>query len=171
MQQRIVHGAFVDMLTPDELYKAIKRPERKTRIRVPYAIELDAAGSTGNAPFPLYKVPIGASFEARRINFELGNVNGLNIVTASISLATVGPPTAWIEYLRSGQHIEWAYPISPLGSNLGRVPGIQTWGDEQGPFISNGDVFQINCALTAASAGTSLSGVLEGILTENNPDA
>lgn len=166
MKQRIIHGAFVDMVTPDELYKALRKTVRRTRVRVPAAITLDAAGTTG-AIKDIYKVPIGTEFEVRRISFDLGNVIASNLVPGSIALNAAGN---YIRYLRSGQFMEYGLPINPTSTGP-KVPGVQTWGEEQGVYLRNGDVFQIDAALSAASANTTLSVTLEGILTENREDA
>lgn len=165
-RQRIVHGAFVDMVTPDEMYKMIPRPLEVTRIRAAESIELDAAGTTGGA-FSIYKCPIGMEFEARRITLELGNVPGVLLGT-SIALNT---PGQFVEYLRSGTHIAFGCPTGPAGSSPSRVPGSETWGDQQGPYIRNGEVFQILAALAAASAGVSFTVTVEGLLTANRKHA
>lgn len=167
MRQRIIHGAFVDMVTPDELYKAIRRPVEITRIRASETVQLDANGTSGG-PVAVYKVPIGTEFDIRRVSFELSGVTELNLQGSSVSLASVGTS---IRYFRSGNPIEFAYPVSPVASSPARVPGVQTWGDQQGPYMRNGEVFQIASVLQVAQATWSLTMTVEGILVVNRQNA
>lgn len=165
-KQRILHGAFIDIPSTDEIVKLIPRPPVRTRIRASAVAVLDAAGS---GLLDVYKVPTGQEFEVRRVQIEINGVEAGNFITASISLATVGPS---LQYLRSGRRIEWAYPTSPLGSNVGRVPGIQTWGQEQGPYVRNGEVFQVLAtALGGAAINSAMLIEVEGILMENRQNA
>lgn len=165
-RQRIVHGAFVDMVTPDEMYKMIPRPPEVTRMRVPISVELDAAGTTGGI-IAVYKVPIGMEFEARRVSLELGNIPG-PLLGTSIALNT---PGQYVEYFRSGTHISFGCPTGPAGSSPSRVPGVETWGDQQGPYLRNGEVFGVFASLAAASANVSFSIMLEGLLTAYRKNA
>lgn len=158
MRQRIVHGAFVDMVTPDELYRALPRPRQKTRMRVPMAFKLDAAGVLSNGE--IYKCPIGHQFEVRRIVVVLsGNNANSDPSSGPILLNAAGK---WAAYLRSGQLLEYA-GLS-YGSSL-QIPGSQTWGDEQGPYIQNGETFGLFLNAGIGVANTELSAYLEGILT------
>lgn len=154
MRQRVVHGAFVDFVTPDELYKAIPRPRQLTRIRVPGSLQLTAAG--GGAE-DIYKVPNGMTFEIRRIVASLsGNVPS-DPNTGNVLLNVAGK---WLALLRSGSLIEYMAPV--YGSAI-QVPGTQTWGAEQGPFLANGEVLGI--AVNGLTANAVLSTYVEGILT------
>lgn len=167
MKQKIVHGAFIDALTADEFYAQIKRPVERTRMRAGATTTLDAAGGTGgpNNPLTVYKVPIGAEFEIRRIFVNLGNVTGATLATASI---TLNSPGNYVSYYRSGTLIEYGAPASSAGI---KVPGVQTWGDQQGPYLRNGEVFAVDAGLGAPSANQTLIVLVEGILTVNRADA
>lgn len=153
MKQRIVHGAMVDMLTPDEFVKLIPRPAEKTRIRNPGIVVIDGSG---NGKGDIYKVPIGCEFEVRRVVLILG---GGDPNTNNILLNAAGK---YVLYLRSGQIIEYANPQYGQGY---QVPGVQTWGDEQGPYLRNGEVFGVQVFGFGAVAGTNMNVYLEGILT------
>lgn len=56
-----------------------------------------------------------------------------------------------VEYLRGvgGTRIEWAQPT--YGSTL-QVPGTQSWGDEQGPYVRNGETFAVRAKGLTANA-------------------
>lgn len=157
---KIVHGAVVDIPTPDEIVRRIPRPPRKTRMRVPESILLNAAGS---GVVDIYKVPTGAEFEARRVVFTLTGSAPNDPNTGNVALNVAGK---WIAYLRGGSLIEYA---APLYGNAVQVPGSQSWGDEQGPYLRNGEIFSIQA--NGLTANTVLNIYLEGILTENSIDA
>lgn len=166
MRQRIIHGAYIDMLTPDELVKFIPRAPQVTRIRATETALL-AAGTGASGVFDVYKVPSGAEFAIRRVTFDLSSVTG---ATLAASAVPINIPSSFIKYLRSGTLIEYAVPIGP--ALTAKVPGAQTWGDEQGPYMRNGEVFQIDCALiTAPGPGSQLTVTVEGLLTEYRKNA
>lgn len=155
MRQRIIHGAFVDMVTPDELYKAIPRPEQVTRVRAPGSVPLGAGGSA--PPADIYKVPIGFEFAVRRIVLSpTGNADA-DPSTVKVAFAA----GIYVAYLRSGQLIEYAQ--TQYGAAY-QVPGVQTWGDEQGPYLRNGEVFGIHPVGLAAFANQVLNCYVEGVL-------
>lgn len=154
MKQRIVHGATVDMLTADELFKMIRRPREVTRIRAPQGLQTDAAGA-GVAN--VYKVPIGYELEVRRVVLTLTGNAPADPNSGNVLLNAVGK---FVAYLRSGQLIEYGQP--QYGAAI-QVPGVQTWGDQQGPYIRNGEVFGVQVAgLTPA---TVFNVYMEGLLT------
>lgn len=164
MKQRIVHGAFVDMVTPDELYRAIPRPESTTRVRSPGSINLNGVGS-GIAD--VYKVPIGFEYELRRVVLSPTGTNDADPSTTHVVFAA----GIYVAYLRSGQLIEYAQ--TQYGAAF-QVPGTQSWGEEQGPYLRNGEVLQIKAVGLAAFANSVLSCYAEGILKRPNnehPDA
>jgi hypothetical protein len=153
MRQRIVPGAEVEFVTPDELMKLIPRPEQITRIRVPATILLNAAGGGDDE---VYKVPAGYEFYVRRVVLTLtGNVpNDPN--TGNVALNIAG---RFVAYMRGNQLIEYGQPTY---GNVIQVPGVQTWGDEQGPMLANGEVFGVIAA--GLTASVMLSVYVEGLL-------
>lgn len=165
MQQRIIHGAIIDILTPDELVHLLPRPPRQTRMRPTADVILDA---TGAGQVDVYKIPMGAEFDLRRVQFELSTVTGGNLGTAGISLVTVGN---FCRYTRSGTPVGWALPVNSLGTGNGRIPGVETWGAEQGPYLRGGEVFGVSIAGGAANAGNTITITAEGILHENRVGA
>ena len=159
-QVKIVHGAVVNIPTADEIVKLLPRPLRKTRMRMPASLALNAAGA---GAVDVYKVPVGAEFEARRVVFTLTGSAPNDPNTGNVALNVAGK---WIAYLRGGNLIEYAAPL--YGAAV-QVPGSQSWGDEQGPYLRNGEVFSIQAA--GLTANVVLNIYLEGILTENDPNA
>lgn len=153
MKQRIVPGVEIDFLTQDELVKLIPRSEQFSRVRAPGSVILNAAGA-GDAE--VYKVPIGYEFKVRRVVLTMtGNVpNDPN--TGNVLLNVAGK---FVAYTRSGELIEYGQP--QYGAAI-QVPGVQSWGDQQGPYLSNGEVFGVVAA--GLTAGVSLSVYVEGIL-------
>lgn len=154
MRQRIMHGAMIDFVTADELYRAIPRPQEVTRIRAPQGIKLDAAGA---ASFDIYKVPTGMALEIRRVVFTLTGNAPSDPNTGNVLLNAAGK---FIAYLRSGQLIEYGQP--QYGAAI-QVPGVQTWGDSQGPYIRNGEVFGAQVA--GLTPNIMLNAYMEGVLT------
>lgn len=116
---------------------------------------------------PIYKVPIGYRFAVRRISFDTGNItqDGANLSTDYQPLNSGGQ---WLRYYRSGTPIEWASPkvAGNLGGAAGSVPGVQTWGDEEGPQLISGEVFEVAGVLAFLFPGVSVTAQLEGILTK-----
>jgi len=149
-QQRIVHGAMIEAVTPDEIVKLIPRPQDINRIRATQQVQMD---TTGSGRDEVYKVPTGMEFAARRVSMYL-TIN--DPTTGAVTLSGAGKGVA---YMRSGQFIEWAQP--QYGAAI-QVPGVQTWGSEQGPYLRNAEVFEVFAIGFAASA--ILTVVLEGIL-------
>lgn len=151
MEQRIVHGATIDALTPDELVSLIPRPAQYTRIRATETVQLDATGSGDDE---VYKVPIGYQFAARRISLNIGGATDPS--TGNVALNVAGK---FVAYVRSGQFIEYGQP--QYGAAV-QIPGVQTWGDQQGPYLENGEVFGV--IAKGLTASVNLLVILEGIL-------
>lgn len=149
-QQRIMHGAVVDFVTPDEIVNLIPRPPEVNRIRATQQVQLNAAGAGQDE---VYKVPTGFEFGARRLTAYV-TVN--DPTTGAIALAGAGKGLA---ILRSGAFVEWAQP--QYGSAV-QVPGVQTWGSEQGPYLRNAEVFEV--LAVGLTANAILTIVLEGML-------
>lgn len=149
-QQRIMHGATLDFITPDELVRLIPRPPEISRIRATQQVQLDG---TGGGRDEVYKVPTGYEFAARRVSMY-ATVN--DPTTGAIALSGAGKGVA---YLRSGAFIEWA---QPQYASAVQVPGVQTWGAEQGPYLRNAEVFEV--LAIGLTASIILTVVLEGLL-------
>lgn len=170
MKQRIGNGAILDAVTSDEMASMLIQEKREvlSRVRAPFTVTLTA---TGSAVVAVYKVPAAMEFELRRISLFIG---GLTLPTGNtpgtnfILLGGATPATGGIALLRSDVMIEWLAPQGPQGAQL---PGVQTWSKQQGPYMRNGEVLQIQVvgALGTLTAGASLAGVAEGVLTNQVP--
>lgn len=156
------HGAILNAASRDEIEDLLRqyttRQETRERIRAAQAIILDANGIGEDA---IYAVPTGFELEVRRVMIDLSLVTEGTVSVNSVNLAGAGVSLQW---LRSGNRIEWALPVSPLGGF--RVPGIQTWGSQQGPYLRNGERFEARAVLGAARAGATITVLMEGILTK-----
>ena len=150
MRQRIHQGAVIDAVTPDEIVKLIPRPLQRTRIR---ATETGVLDGSGNGTLDVYKVPIGYEFEVRRVTLNLSTAS--DPATGEVVLGA----GKYVVYTRSGQFSEYGQP--EFGSQV-QVPGIQTWGAEQGMYLRNGEMFQVKAVGLTADA--TLTVVLEGSL-------
>jgi len=150
-----MHGAVLDFVTPDEIVKLIPRPAQITRIRQTAQVALNAQGSGQDE---VYAVPVGYEFAARRVSMYLSLADP---VTGAVVFAA-GKAVA---YLRSGAFIEWAQP--QFGTSY-QVPGVQTWGTEQGPYLRNAEVFEVSAFGLTASA--ILTVTLEGLLRRPGPE-
>jgi hypothetical protein len=73
----------------------------------------------------------------------------------------------YIKYTRSGIFTAYAMPEAPTG--LFQVPGVESWGEQQGPTLRNGEVFELQIlGLTAlASLTVELQGLLVGPKVDN----
>src|SRR3954466_8957363 len=128
MLQKIIPGAQLDVVSRGELEELLRqyqvRQETRSRVRAPENVVLDAAGI---GQVDVFTVPIGYELEVRRVQVDLNTASESNFAAGSINLTAAGVS---LQYLRSGTRIEWALPVSPLGNF--RVPGLETWGSEQG---------------------------------------
>jgi hypothetical protein len=155
MKQAIKHGAMLDALTPDEARTIVNdaaRERASSRMRATATIKLDANGAGQDE---VMVVPPGFEFSARRVTVDLDTATDPS--TGNVALNVAGKA---VEYLRSGTRIEYAAPVSP--NAVAQVPGVQTWGAEQGPYLRNGEVFEVRARGLTANA--ILSVILEGIL-------
>lgn len=159
MKTRVKPGAEIETTTPGEmadlLAAAMHGAEKRTatqRIRATAVISLSAAGA-GEAD--VYTVPAGWEFEIRRVVLDLDEAGGPN-GAGKIALDAVGEA---IEYLRSGTRIEYGQP--EYGSAV-QIPGAQTWGREQGPYLRNDETFSIRASGLTANAH--VNATVEGIL-------
>lgn len=157
------HGLKFDTVSRREMEELLRRfqtrQETRERVRAGATIILDAAGVGQDE---VYQVPMGFEFEVRRVQLELSDVGESNLPAGVLSLGTAATS---LQYLRSGTRIEWGFPVSPVASSPGRVPGIQTWGDQQGPFLGNGEVFEVR-AVFPTKPNVTLTVLVEGILTK-----
>ena len=145
MRQKIIHGAEIDFVTPDEVVKLLARPEASDRVRASQTIALDANGNgtSGQDTDDLYTCPSGMEFELRRISLTISGATGPN--DGNIPLNVAGK---WLAILRSGTLIEYANPASAAG--VPSIPGMQSWAKEQGPYLRNGEALEIQAhGLTA----------------------
>lgn len=154
MKQTIKHGATIDAMTPGEaqaLLQAYRERDMPKRVRASRTVQLDA---TGAGQDEVYTVPPGWEFETRRIVLDLDLATDPN--TGNVALNAAGRA---VEYLRSGTRIEYGLPQGPAGA---QVPGVQTWGAEQGPYLRNGEVLEVK--VRGLTANAILTATVEGIL-------
>lgn len=133
------------------MIEAIRERDAKQRVRATAIVQLDAAG---NGQDEIYTVPIGFEFEARRVTLDLDTATDPS--TGNVALNVAGRA---VEILRSGTRVEYAAPLSPNG--VAQVPGIQTWGAEQGPYVSNGEVVEIRAR--GLTPNSRLTATIEGV--------
>lgn len=133
-----------------------------------YALAIPAG--VGNSITPLiveFSRPIPASGLNQPIavnvpSFGAGNTNAA-VTAHGFQVGIAGGRS--VEYLRSGSRMEYAEPTGPNG--ITQVPGIQTWGSEQGPYLLNGEAFEVKArGLTAAAR---LTVIVDGILHKRVP--
>lgn len=147
-------GAVIDLATPEEIAELLQPRIQVSRIRVPSNIQLDA---NGHGQDEVYVVPAGMKFEVRRVVLTLtGNIPS-DPNTGNVALNVAGK---FVAYLRSGSLIEYGQP--QYGAAI-QVPGVQTWGSEQGPQLSNKEAFEIYAS--GLTASVVLNAYVEGILT------
>lgn len=143
------------------VHREAKREYSRERVR---AVATGRFGVDLTVPVivPVYKVPVGYRFEARRVNLDSGFINETNTLQGAV----MGPGNA-IQFLRSGQRIDWPFTQCAVISN-GCFPGIITWGDEEGPTLTSGEVFEVRILLSASAAfaDSTVTITLEGILME-----
>lgn len=154
MKQEVKHGATIDTLTPAEAAKmldAIRERDGVSRVRATATIKLDAGG---NGQDEVFQVPMGFEFALRRVTVDLDTAADPS--TGNVALNVAGKT---VQYLRSGTRIEYGAPQSP--NAIPQVPGVQTWGDQQGPYFRNGEVFEVRA--TGLTAAAILTVIAEGI--------
>lgn len=133
MEQRIVHGAKIDVLTPDEFVNIIGRRGREvTRVRAPESVQLDA---NGNGQVDVYKVPNFMEFGARRVTLQLGgddpftnsiplNGDGSQVVK---TVANPGAGNQWTATVPAGKRWKVISAVATLTTSAvvaNRIPGI-----------------------------------------------
>lgn len=159
MRQTLVPGGAIDALTREEareLFAGAYRQTVEERVRPSGVIVLDGAG---NGQEELYTVPAGFELEVRRIVLDLSTASDPN--TGNVALGA----GKFVQYLRGGAVIEYGQPT--YGPTL-QVPGSQSWGDEQGPYLRNLETFEVRAV--GLTAGATLVARLEGILRRPPPE-
>lgn len=154
------HGAHLEAATPGEVQRIVgdllsARQSFETRVRAAQTVKCD---STGAGRDDVYTVPVGFEFEVRRVFLQSDQ---RTVSNQPLALNTVG---LIVEYLRSGRRIEYANTTQFGGY---QIPGTQTWSREQGPYLINGEVFQVN--VVGLSNGEVLNVDIEGILRKIQP--
>lgn len=127
-----------------------------------YIIAIPAGVTTPITPLQVeFSRPIPASGPNQAItvsvpSFGAGNTN--EAVTAhGYQLAAASGK--YVAYLRSGSLIEYGQP--QYGPAF-QIPGVQTWGSEQGPYLQNKEVFEVQAV--GLTPGGQLNVYMEGIL-------
>lgn len=112
---------------------------------------------------PVYKVPTGFRLDINQVQWDLGTFTEADLLNG---IALLGGNSG--SYYRSGIRLAWALPKSPALS-LPAIPGIETWGDEEGPQLISGEVFEVHVNIhinNPLSVGAPLTITIEGTLTE-----
>jgi hypothetical protein len=159
VRQTVAPGKQIEALTPDEARELLRAEFRQTvehRVRAEGNIRLDA---NGNGTIELYTVPQGFEFDARRVTLDLDQASDPS--TGAVVLNAAGK---FIEYLRAGERIEYGQP--QYGASV-QVPGAQTWSREQGPYLRNGETFEVAAHGLTAAGG--FRATVEGILRRPPP--
>jgi hypothetical protein len=119
----------------------------------------------------VYKVPTGMEFDVRRVVILPGGGEGDPF---SIGSPYGNAANSYALYRRSGTVIEVAQTSFPRGgASVPGVPGAQTWGATQGPYLANGEVFEIEFNLggmVVSQANAIFTCTVEGVLTRPNPN-
>jgi hypothetical protein len=173
MKQRLSPGGTLEAATPEEIQKLIETGlpavPFSRRIRARQTFVLDANGNLGGAslgtiqPLTVYKVPMGYSFEARRVTFNLNSAQGPTFPTTGVLALSSAASAVWAAYFRSSEFVCFANPSSANGAS---IPGVESWGDQQGLYLQNGETFDIAVNGKAAIALAAMTVELEGILTD-----
>lgn len=153
----IKHGAVIDAASPAEIESLLRsrtRSRNAKRVRATTTVKLD---TTGNGDDDVYNVPVGFQFEARRVVLDLDTAADPNSGNVLLNIAGRA-----VEYLRSGSRIEYGAPFGSNGQI--QVPGIQTWGSEQGPYLRNGETFTVR--VKGLTPNSILTVNVEGILSK-----
>lgn len=147
MRMKMEHGAMLDIATPDEVARIVAASTRamldESKVQIVRTAQVVQLDGNGNGQVEVYKVPMGMEFGLRRVSLGITTVVDPN---TGIPINTVGK---YIEYLRAGTRIDYGQPS--YGAAY-QIPGAETWGEQQGPFLKNGEVFEVKATgLTAAA--------------------
>lgn len=131
-----------------------------------YDVVIPAGVGTSITPLTVeFTRPIPASGVNQAIavnvpSFGAGNTNAA-VTAHGFQQTTTSGTGKYIQYLRSDTLIAYA---EPKYNGLVQVPGGETWGDEQGPYIRNAETFSVNIAGLTPNA--SLTVFIQGLLSE-----
>jgi hypothetical protein len=134
MKQSIQPGGTLDALTLTEARQLIEAQFRKEVEQPLRAAESLVLSASGGGTVEVYEVPIGFELEVRRIAIDLASATDPGTGQQALGAGHT------VEYLRSGTRIEWGQPAF---NSVAQVPGVQTWGKQQGPYLRNGEVFEV----------------------------
>lgn len=155
MRMKIEHGAMLDIATPDEIARIVAASTRamldESKVQVVRTAQVVQLDATGGGQVEVYKVPMGMEFGLRRVSLGITTVTDPS--TGAISINAAGK---YIEYLRAGTRIDYGQP--QYGTAY-QIPGAETWGEQQGPFLKNGEVFEVK-----ATGLTALATLIVGIV-------
>jgi hypothetical protein len=178
MQHTIVPGMKIESLTADETRDLIRqefRTEVKQRVR---AEGTGKADNNGTVTVDVYAVPVGFEFELRRINLACdGGYSWGKVIPdgGGAGSTTIVP----IEYLRSGESIcraevdKYFDTAAPTEQTWYLFPHVETWGDQQGPYLRNGEILQVAFRalnnLISGGVGLNVQVTAEGLLRRPPP--
>lgn len=150
MKQKIVPGAELDILSPEEAGSLIAsllgsqgRPE--DRVRAEANKRTDAAGAV---TLELYTVPVGQAFRLGRL---LVSADGF---TAAVPFTGAG---AFVEILRNDVPVDFKSLTAAPG-----LPALSEYSSFSAPYYTNGDMLAVR--LTAGPSSTNIVARMEGLL-------
>lgn len=158
MKYTIKHGGEIEVATPKEVDNLIRanqtQPLGITKIRAGQVVVLD---DNGDGVIEAYKVPTGGEFALRRVALNLSTASDPS--TGNVPLNVAGH---YVAYYRSGTFVAYAIPEAPTG--VAQVPGVEEWSEQQGPYLKNSEVLEIQAVgLTANAVFTcEIQGLLYG---------
>jgi hypothetical protein len=134
MKHLIKPGAQIDIPSLAEIQGVVRQSvPNVSYIRASQNVVLDG---TGSGIVSVYECPMGMEFMVQRILVDLDTAAGPN--DGNVLLNVAGRS---VQYLRSDTRIEYGNPASAAG--VPSIPGAQSWGAMQGPYIRNGEAFQV----------------------------
>lgn len=155
MRMKIEPGAMLDIATPDEITRIVAASTRamldESKVQIVRTGQVGQLDATGNGQVEVYKVPMGMEFGLRRVSLGITSVTDPS--TGAISINTAGK---YVEYLRAGTRIDYG---QPQYGTVYQIPGAETWGEQQGPFLKNGEIFEVR-----ATGLTALATLIVGIV-------
>lgn len=167
MKQTLVPGATLDALTPDEARELLRQEYRATveqRVRAEGTLKLDG---TGSGIVEVYTCPIGFEFEARRAVIAI-DAGYWWFKTVPLGGIAGGSAVVPLEYLRSGEtngrpNADYVRTGGAQDEVWYLVPHLDTWSREQGPYIRNGETFEVAFRAIPNAANMNVQVTVEGI--------
>lgn len=169
MKQRVTAGGYIETVTTDELNDMLGKhaPPKVSFWRPSATAALNAAGI---GQVEVCKVPLGMRLELRRVTVDISSANGDPFNGVPLG----GFAGAFVVYQRSGTRIGMAILQSAgtgaAGVEVIQIPGTQTWGDQQGPNLVNGENFEVFANLShyvGTVANAELTVTAEGLLVDD----